>query len=198
MKKFLLSIAIVAAGLFVASCGNKGGATAADNTEFATDTLTFDDYKWFTWKAIVPEGKGYKMVPGSELPEVLRDYSNDGIQYLVGDKVLVYVGDFYDKSLDGWKTNSSYKPEELEETKIAGRNALRARSIESDGQTTKFWGYTYYVDSSDFGAAGYEHYKSFTFSVYSADGKYDVIDSVLADEQVQFILDNMTVTPKSE
>ena len=197
MKKVLLSIAIVAAGLFVASCGNNSGEGKA---AFATDTLTFNKYKWYTWTVIAPKDKGYKIV--EEKPENLKDVAGNNLAYLVGDKVVIAICDFDSKSLEEWKgliqKNGLEKEKQgLEDTKIAGRNAFRYPSLIGDSELKKF-GYIYYVDFKDFSEAGYGGYNNFNMSIYSADGQPDKIDEVLKDEEVQFILDNMTVTPKNE
>ena len=198
MKKSILMI-VAAVGLMIfAACGNKSG----NNSEaaFATDTLTLDEYKWFTWTIPVPQGKGYELT--TSLPEQLKDfYSSTDIMNLLGDKVLVVLGDFEGKSLDDWKAlvnssdyTGSLKGKELQDVKVGGRNAIRFK-LESGGSELQHDGYGYLVDFTDYTGGGY---KCFNLSVYPADGQPNKIEELMNDEEVKFILDNMTVTPKND
>ena len=200
MKKSFLMI-VAAAGLMIfAACGNKSGNTSdTGEAAFAADTLTFDEYKWFTWTIPVPQGKGYELT--TSLPEQLKDFhSSTDIMNLLGDKVLVVMGDFEGKSLDDWKTlvnssdyTGSLKGLELQDVKVAGRNAIRYK-LESGGSELQHDGYGYIVDFTDFP----DGYKCFYLSVYAADGQPNKIEELMNDEEVKFILDNMTVTPKND
>jgi hypothetical protein len=197
MKKVLFSIAIVAAVIAMASCGNKSG-NSAEEAAIKADTLTFDEYKWFTWTAFVPQQKGYQIT--QQLPEAVKDfhYSSD-ITYLVGDKVMVAVEDFDSKTLDEWKAKVSAPDysgtiDGFTDDNIAGRKALRYE-LKVGGSTLQLIGYGYLVDFSDNQDGGY---KCFWLRVYPADGQPEKIAELLKDEEVKFILDNMKVTPKNE
>ena len=196
MKKVLFSIAIMAiAAIGMVSCGNNGKSEPS----FATDSVKCDSYKWFTWTAQVPQGKGYAI--SETKPEALKDFGS-GMVLLAGDKVVVCLDDFEDKSLEEWKTlvnkpdyTGTLKKDEMKETEIAGRKAL-SFPIKVGGSKLELYGYNYFLDCTDFAQSGYENYKSIQSSVLPADGQPEKIDQVLQDEEVKYILDNMKFTAK--
>lgn len=195
MKKVLFSIAIVAAGLFIASCGNNVGKGTIQ-----TDTLTYNQYKWFDWIALVPQGKGFQLT--QDMPESLKEVTSTKLGYLVTDKVVIELEDFDGKTLDEWKALiTKNSPEKvvngIQDTKIVGRNAFMYPCMMGGSELQKY-GYSYYVDFKDFSEAGYGGYKVFSMTIYPADGQPEKIDEVINDEEVKFILDNMTITPKND
>lgn len=201
MKKSIFMIAVLGLMTF-AACGNKSGNNG-ENAEatIATDTLVFSEYKWYDWTALVPQGKGYQFT--EERPAALAEITSDNECYLVGGKAVIIMNDFDGKTIDEWKAIAEKnwikkQVEGLVETKIAGRAALRYPTYQGDGTDLKKFGYVYYVDFKDFSEAGFGGYNSFTISIYPADGQPEKIDEVIDDEEVKFILDNMTITPKND
>ena len=195
VKEAVCSIAIMAASLFIVSCGN---ASSSNEPEFATDSLTYDKYSWFTWKAMVPQGKGY--VFSEEMPETLKEIASTHLGFLVGDKVVINFCDFEAETLEEEKAiimNNALEKEKkgIKDTKIAGRNAFMVPYLLGGSELT-LYGYTFYVDFKDFSEGGFGGSNIFYMTVYPADGQADKIDELLNDEEVKFVLDNMTITPK--
>lgn len=196
MKKSFFSFAILAASLLMVSCGNT--SNGSNGPAFATDTLTYSEYKWFDMTVVVPQGKGYEFT--TTKPEALAEVAGSNMFYVVGDKVVIAVNDFDSKTIDEWKeiiqTNGLEKEKQgIADAKIAGRTAFRYPSLMGDSELKKY-GYIYYVDFKDFSEAGLGGYNNFMMTVYPADGQPETIDGLLEDEEVKFLLDNMIVTPK--
>lgn len=186
MKKVLFSLAIVAAGLLMVSCGGK---------KIAAEKLTYDDYNWFSWSASVPKDKGYSFAESR--PESLAELTDSKLGYLIGDKVVVELIDFDSRSLDEWRPiiTDSW-PEKvvsgMKDVKVAGNDAIRIPYM-IGGSTLVLYGYSYYV-----AAKGFDSYKSVQINVYPLDGQPDKIADLIEDAEVKYVLSNMCFAPKDE
>ena len=196
MKKALFCFAIVAASMLMFSCGNTGNN---NGPSFATDSLTYDHYSWFTLKASVPQGKGYVIT--EDQPKAIADVAVSSMFYIVGDKVVIAINDFDSYTIAERKEllqkNGLEKEKQgIEDVKVAGRNAFRWPYMLLEGNELTKYGYYYEIDFSEYSQAGWGGYNMFEMIVYPADGQPNKIDDLLNDEEVKYILDNLVFTPR--
>ena len=183
------------------------GGNGKSKSKIATETLNWDNYKFYKVSVDVPKDKGYELIEGMSEK---APYEKDPDFTLVGEKFIIEFKNMsytYNTSTAWEKKYGETEPnfEDFKKYTTEKINGMTGAVNQVNGEDvvkqyvksrdlSKYIGITRYYNTDGMRADGVN--TEFYATIYAIDDSIDDIDNLLEEEEVQTIFDSIKIEKK--